>query len=68
MLTGANSNLYMNKVMRQESNQEKSEKELPPPFEILTVIQALPLTAYSSHKMCLFIFDSPQRCLEKPVE
>lgn len=34
----------MNKVMKQESDQEESQGERPPSFEILTPVHALPLT------------------------
>lgn len=59
----------MNEVIRQECDQEESQGERPPPFEILAPVQAPPLTPHSSHKTWyLFIFDSAQGCAEKPVE
>lgn len=69
MFTRAGSNPSMHEVIRQEGDEEESQREVPSSFEILAPVQALPLTPYSSHKTWyLFIFDSSQGCLEKPAE
>lgn len=44
MFAKAGCNPSMDEVMRQESDQKEHQWERPPPFEILTPVQALPLT------------------------
>lgn len=50
VFTRADSNPGMNQVMGQEADQEES-KRTSLTFEILTAVQALPLTPHSSHNM-----------------